>query len=48
MVIFRGANAFGKALLFLLPEEVGYLKHLKATKVSLNEYEFPEHKLYQI
>ncbi|EGR30044.1 hypothetical protein IMG5_143800 [Ichthyophthirius multifiliis] len=44
----RGANANGKALLFLLPEENQYLKYLKAAKVNLNEYEFPESKLADI
>jgi ATP-dependent RNA helicase DDX18/HAS1 len=36
----RGANAKGKALLFLLEQERGYLKHLLQTKVMLNEYVF--------
>lgn len=44
----RGADAIGKALLFLLPSEVDYLKHLKAAKVELHEYEFPESKLANI
>ena len=44
----RGANASGKALLFLLPSEASYLKHLKAAKVELHEYEFPESKLANI
>ncbi|KAL4497065.1 hypothetical protein ABPG72_002221 [Tetrahymena utriculariae] len=44
----RGANTTGKALLFLLPEEKEYLKYLKAAKVNLNEYEFPENKLANI
>lgn len=38
----RGASGSGKALLFLLPEELGFLKYLRAAKVALNEYEFPE------
>lgn len=29
----RGLNASGKALIFLLPEEKGYLSHLKLAKV---------------
>lgn len=48
MTLTRGANTSGKALLFLLPEEQEYLKHLKASKVVMNEYEFPEHKLANI
>ena len=30
----RGANARGKALIFLLPSEIDYLKHLKMAKVK--------------
>jgi len=44
----RGADAKGKALLFLLPSEMVYLKHLKTAGVLLNEYEFPESKLANI
>ena len=36
----RGFNSTGKALLFLLQEEKGYLKHLVHAKVELNHYEF--------
>jgi len=38
----------GKALIFLVPEEKEYLKHLKLAKVILNEYEFPMNKLASI
>ena len=31
----RGANARGKALIFLLPSELEYLKHLRVAKVIL-------------
>lgn len=44
----RGANSKGKALLFLLPTELAYLKHLRAAKITLNEFEFPENKLANI
>jgi ATP-dependent RNA helicase DDX18/HAS1 len=44
----RGANSQGKALLFLLPTEQGYLKFLKQAKIALNEYEFPDSKLANI
>lgn len=44
----RGANAKGKALLFLLPSELNYLKYLRAAKVELNEYDFPDSKLVNI
>jgi ATP-dependent RNA helicase DDX18/HAS1 len=38
----------GRALLFLLPTELGFLKYLKAAKVPLNEYNFPENKIQQV
>lgn len=44
----RGVNAKGKALLFLLPAELGFLRHLKAARVPLNEYEFPEKKMAKV
>lgn len=44
----RGVNGKGKALLFLLPSEVSFLRHLKAAKVPLNEYEFPEKKVARV
>jgi ATP-dependent RNA helicase DDX18/HAS1 len=31
-----------------MPEELGFLKYLKAAKVALNEYEFPTHKLSNV
>lgn len=42
------AGGKGKALLVLLPHEQAFLQHLKAAKVPLNEYEFPENKLAPI
>lgn len=44
----RGLNAKGHALLFLVPEELGFLKYLKQAKVPLNEYEFPDNKIANI
>lgn len=44
----RGATGSGKALLFLIPEETGFLRYLKAAKVSLNEYEFPTNKVSNV
>ena len=44
----RGATGSGRALLFLTPEETGFLRFLKAAKVSLNEYEFPTHKVANV
>lgn len=44
----RGVNTQGRALLFLLPEELAFLKYLKLAKVSLQEYEFPTSKIANI
>lgn len=44
----RGAKGSGRALLFLTPEETGFLKYLKAAKVALNEYEFPTNKVANV
>eukprot|EP00816_Leptocylindrus_hargravesii_P006936 CAMPEP_0196818016 /NCGR_PEP_ID=MMETSP1362-20130617/63660_1 /TAXON_ID=163516 /ORGANISM="Leptocylindrus danicus, Strain CCMP1856" /LENGTH=576 /DNA_ID=CAMNT_0042195925 /DNA_START=16 /DNA_END=1746 /DNA_ORIENTATION=+ len=44
----RGATGSGRALLFLTPEETGFLKYLQAAKVSLNEYEFPVSKVANV
>lgn len=44
----RGAKHQGRALLMLLPEELGFLKYLKAAKVVLNEYDFPQKKIANV
>ncbi len=44
----RGTNTIGRALLFLLPEELAFLKYLRAAKVTLQEYEFPSSKVANI
>lgn len=44
----RGANATGRALLFLLPSELGFLKYLAASRVPLNEYAFPTTKIANV
>jgi ATP-dependent RNA helicase DDX18/HAS1 len=44
----RGATGEGRALLFLTPHEIGFLKYLKAAKVALSEYEFPTHKVANV
>ena len=44
----RGATGSGRALLFLIPEETGFLRYLKAAKVTLNEYEFPTSKISNV
>lgn len=42
------AGGRGKALLFLLPTELGFLKFLKQAKVPLNEYKFPPNKIANV
>jgi ATP-dependent RNA helicase DDX18/HAS1 len=44
----RGASGTGRALLFLSPQEIGFLKYLRAANVSLSEYEFPVSKVANI
>lgn len=44
----RGAEGRGKALLFLLPEEVGFLRYLKRVNVPVSEYTFPMNKVANI
>jgi ATP-dependent RNA helicase DDX18/HAS1 len=44
----RGANAKGKSLMFLQPNEVGFLNHLKEAKVPLVEFEIPPKKILDI
>jgi len=45
----RGVNAKqGRALLFLLPEEIAFLRYLEEAKVNLLEYEFPMKKISNI
>jgi ATP-dependent RNA helicase DDX18/HAS1 len=44
----RGATGSGRALLFLTPEETGFLRYLKSAKVTLNEYEFPTNKVANV
>merc|ERR1719337_389823 len=44
----RGAGGTGKALLFLMPEEMQFLRYLKAAGVPVNEYTFPANKVSNI
>lgn len=44
----RGISGTGHALLILRPDELGFLRFLKAAKVTLNEYEFSLTKLANI
>lgn len=43
----RAGNS-GKSLLFLLPQELGFLRFLKVAKVPLNEYTFPTNKVANV
>lgn len=45
----RGATGSGRALMFLTPEESGFLRFLQSkAKVALNEYEFPSNKVANV
>lgn len=44
----RGEGGKGNALLFLIPEELQFLRYLKAAKVPVKEYEFDEKKLANV
>lgn len=44
----RGANAKGKSLMFLQPNEVGFLSYLKEAKIPIVEYEFPMKKVMNV
>ncbi|PFH34248.1 DEAD/DEAH box ATP-dependent RNA helicase [Besnoitia besnoiti] len=44
----RGAGGKGKALLFLMAEEIGFLRYLKQAGVPLNEYTFPSNKIANV
>jgi len=44
----RGADGIGKALLFLTPEELGFLQHLRKAGVPVAEYSFPPNKICNI
>ncbi|KAI0006425.1 ATP-dependent RNA helicase HAS1 [Xylariaceae sp. FL0662B] len=44
----RGANSKGRSLLFLQPQEIGFLSHLKAARVPVVEYDFPAKKVLNI
>ncbi|XP_014221984.1 probable ATP-dependent RNA helicase pitchoune [Trichogramma pretiosum] len=40
----RGEGSTGNAILFLRPEELGFLKYLKRAKIPINEFEFSQGK----
>ncbi|KAL0001041.1 hypothetical protein SO802_014822 [Lithocarpus litseifolius] len=44
----RGEGAIGNALLFLISEELQFLRYLKAEKVTVKEYEFDQKKLANV
>ncbi|KAI1084348.1 ATP-dependent RNA helicase HAS1 [Whalleya microplaca] len=44
----RGANSKGRSLLFLQPQEAGFLTHLKTARVPVVEYDFPAKKILNI
>merc|ERR1719160_716700 len=44
----RGSDGKGKALLFLLPEELGFLLYLRKAGVPVAEYSFPPSKIANI
>ncbi|CAI4219669.1 unnamed protein product [Parascedosporium putredinis] len=42
------ANSKGRSLMFLQPNEVGFLTHLKAARVPIVEFEFPSKKVINV
>uniref|UniRef100_A0A7S3D4W8 ATP-dependent RNA helicase n=1 Tax=Palpitomonas bilix TaxID=652834 RepID=A0A7S3D4W8_9EUKA len=44
----RGIEGKGRALLMLLPEEVGFLRYLKQAQIPIEEYEFPQKKVINV
>lgn len=44
----RGANGKGRSLMFLQPNEVGFLSQLKEARVPVVEFDFPAKKLLNI
>ncbi|KAF4971938.1 hypothetical protein FSARC_1381 [Fusarium sarcochroum] len=44
----RGSNSKGRSLMFLQPNEVGFLSHLKAARVPVVEFDFPANKIVNV
>ncbi|KAK5049472.1 ATP-dependent RNA helicase [Exophiala bonariae] len=44
----RGSNGKGRSLMFLQPNEVGFLSHLKEARVPVVKFDFPAKKLVNI
>ncbi|KAM0246433.1 hypothetical protein ACHAP5_004747 [Fusarium lateritium] len=44
----RGNNSKGRSLMFLQPNEVGFLSHLKAARVPVVEFDFPANRIVNV
>ncbi|CEF79340.1 unnamed protein product [Fusarium graminearum] len=44
----RGSNNKGRSLMFLQPNELGFLSHLKAARVPVAEFNFPTKKIINV
>lgn len=44
----RGSGKKGKSLMFLQPNEVGFLSHLKSARVPVVEFDFPAKKIINV
>ncbi|KAK8086498.1 P-loop containing nucleoside triphosphate hydrolase protein [Apiospora phragmitis] len=44
----RGSNGQGRSLMFLQPQEAGFLHHLKEARVPITEFDFPANKIVNI
>ncbi|KAK3282443.1 ATP-dependent RNA helicase ddx18, partial [Cymbomonas tetramitiformis] len=44
----RGQGTTGRALLFLIPQELGFIRYLKEARVPVSEYEFPRKKVANV
>ena len=44
----RGADKLGKALLLLLPNEIGFVRLLKLYKIDIDEFEYPVDKIAKV
>ncbi|KPM45707.1 ATP-dependent RNA helicase HAS1 [Neonectria ditissima] len=44
----RGNNSKGRSLMFLQPNEVGFLSHLKSARVPVVEFDFPANKIVNV
>ncbi|KAK7424230.1 ATP-dependent RNA helicase [Neonectria magnoliae] len=44
----RGNNSKGRSLMFLQPNEVGFLSHLKSARVPVVEFDFPANRIVNV